>query len=61
VITEVIFGMPGLGRLANTSALQGDVPVVQGVLLVAILVVVISGIVINLIIRRSSGTERSAA
>ena len=23
VITEVIFGMPGLGRLANTSALQG--------------------------------------
>jgi peptide/nickel transport system permease protein len=61
VITEVIFGMPGLGRLANTSALQGDVPVVQGVLLVAILVVVISGIVINLIIRRSSGTGRSAA
>jgi len=61
VITEVIFGMPGLGRLANISALQGDVPVVQGVLLVAILVVVISGIVINLIIRRSSGTARSAA
>lgn len=61
VITEVIFGMPGLGRLANTSALQGDVPVVQGVLLVAILVVVLSGIVINLVIRRSSGTGRSAA
>lgn len=61
VITEVIFGMPGLGRLANASALQGDVPVVQGVLLVAIAVVVVSGIVINLVIRRSSGTERSAA
>ncbi|WP_193596559.1 ABC transporter permease [Microbacterium sp. YJN-G] len=61
VITEVIFGMPGLGRLANTSALQGDVPVVQGVLLVAIAVVVISGIVLNLIIRRSTGTGRSAA
>ncbi|MDT0158743.1 ABC transporter permease [Microbacterium sp. ARD32] len=61
VITEVIFGMPGLGRLANTSALQGDVPVVQGVLLVAIAVVVVSGVVINLVIRRSTGTGRSAA
>lgn len=61
VITEVIFGMPGLGRLANTSALQGDVPVVQGVLLVAIAVVVVSGVVISLVIRRSTGTGRSAA
>jgi len=61
VITEVIFGMPGLGRLANTSALQGDVPVVQGVLLVAIAVVVVSGVIINLAIRRSTGTGRNAA
>lgn len=61
VITEVIFGMPGLGRLANASALQGDVPVVQGVLLVAIAAVVVSGAVISLIIRRSTGTGRSAA
>jgi len=61
VITEVIFGMPGLGQLANRAALQGDVPVVQGVLLVAIAVVVVSGIAINLIIRRSTGSGRSAA
>lgn len=61
VITEVIFGMPGLGQLANNSALQGDVPVVQGVLLVAIAVVVVSGIGISFIIRRSTGTDRSAA
>lgn len=61
VITEVIFGMPGVGRLANASALQGDVPVVQGVLLVAIAVVVVTGAVISLIIRRSTGTGRSAA
>lgn len=61
VITEVIFGMPGLGQLANISALQGDVPVVQGVLLVAIAVVVVSGLAINIVIRRSTGTGRSAA
>lgn len=61
VITEVIFGMPGLGQLANRSALQGDIPVVQGVLLVTIAMVVVIGAIINLIIGRASGTERSAA
>ncbi len=61
VITEVIFGMPGLGQLANRAALQGDIPVVQGVLLVTIFMVVIIGAVINLIIVRAQGTERSAA
>lgn len=61
VITEVIFGMPGLGQLANRSALQGDIPVVQGVLLVTIVMVVVIGAIINLVIARTGGTERSAA
>lgn len=61
VITEVIFGMPGLGQLANRAALQGDVPVVQGVLLVAIAMVVVVGAVLNLVIARTGGTGRSAA
>ncbi|WP_194421905.1 ABC transporter permease [Microbacterium abyssi] len=61
VITEVIFGMPGLGQLANRSALQGDIPVVQGVLLVTIAMVVVIGAIINLVIARTGGTERSAA
>ncbi|WP_404475401.1 ABC transporter permease [Microbacterium aerolatum] len=61
VITEVIFGMPGLGQLANRSALQGDIPVVQGVLLVTIEMVVVIGAIINLVIARTGGTERSAA
>lgn len=61
VITEVVFGMPGLGQLANRSALQGDVPVVQGVLLVTIAAVVGVGIVLNLVVSRVSGTERNAA
>lgn len=61
VITEVIFGMPGLGQLANRAALQGDIPVVQGVLLVTIAMVVIIGVIINLVIARTGGTDRSAA
>lgn len=61
VITEVIFGMPGLGQLANRSALQGDIPVVQGVLLVTIAMVVVIGTIVNLVIARTGGTERSAA
>ncbi|WP_298039905.1 ABC transporter permease [uncultured Microbacterium sp.] len=61
VITEMIFGMPGLGQLANRSALQGDIPVVQGVLLVTIAMVVIIGVSINIVISRTSGTVRSAA
>ncbi|GAB3600584.1 ABC transporter permease [Microbacterium tumbae] len=61
VITEVIFGMPGLGQLANRSALQGDVPVVQGVLLVTIAIVVLVGAVLNVVIARTGGSKRSAA
>ncbi|GAB3634062.1 ABC transporter permease [Microbacterium shaanxiense] len=61
VITEVIFGMPGLGQLANRAALQGDIPVVQGVLLITIAMVVVIGVIINLVIARTGGTDRSAA
>jgi ABC-type dipeptide/oligopeptide/nickel transport system permease component len=43
VVTETIFAWPGVGRLAMTSILQRDYPVVQGcVLLVAVLFVVIN-------------------
>lgn len=61
VITEVIFGMPGLGQLANRAALQGDIPVVQGVLLITIAMVVVIGVIINLIIARAGGADRSAS
>lgn len=61
VITEVVFGMPGIGQLANRAALQGDVPVVQGVLLVSIVIVIISAVIINLVLARIGGTDRSAA
>jgi ABC-type dipeptide/oligopeptide/nickel transport system permease component len=43
VVTETIFAWPGVGRLAITSILQRDYPMVQGcVLLVAVLFVLIN-------------------
>jgi len=35
VVTEVVFARPGLGRLLVTSILNGDFPVVQGLVLLA--------------------------
>lgn len=46
VVTETVFAWPGVGRLAITSILQRDYPVVQGcVLLVAVLFVLINLVV----------------
>ncbi|TQJ29858.1 ABC transporter permease [Microbacterium sp. SLBN-146] len=61
VITEAVFGMPGLGMLARQAALSGDVPVVQGVLLVSIALVVASGIVVGIVLGRLGANERSTA
>lgn len=61
VITEAVFGMPGLGQLARQAALSGDVPVVQGVLLVSVGVVIVTGILINLVVAPTTSDERSAA
>lgn len=61
VITEAVFGMPGLGMLARQAALSGDVPVVQGVLLVSIALVVASGIVVGIVLGRLGANERSMA
>lgn len=52
VITETVFAMPGLGQLATTGALQGDVPVVQGTLLVAIALVLVSSVLVNVALAR---------
>lgn len=35
VIAEVLFGIPGLGRILATAAANGDIPVLQGVALLA--------------------------
>lgn len=48
VVTETIFNMPGFGLLAADSALRGDVPVVLGTLVVAIVLVLVFNVLVNL-------------
>ncbi|NKI42884.1 ABC transporter permease [Streptomyces physcomitrii] len=52
VVTEWIFGLQGFGRFANDSAQSGDVPAVQGVLVVSIALVVSFNLVVNLVLAR---------
>ncbi|GAB7002656.1 ABC transporter permease [Nocardioides sp. AN3] len=52
VVTEWIFGLQGFGRFANDSAQQGDVPGVQGVLVVSIVLVVAFNLIVNLVLAR---------
>jgi peptide/nickel transport system permease protein len=50
VVTETIFSMPGFGMLSADSALRGDVPVVQGTLVVAIILVLFFNVVVNVVL-----------
>ncbi|WP_203701370.1 ABC transporter permease [Asanoa iriomotensis] len=52
VVTEAIFGMPGFGQFAAGSAQRGDVPAVQGVLVVSVVLVVVFNLLVNLILAR---------
>jgi peptide/nickel transport system permease protein len=59
VVTETIFNMNGYGKFAADSSLRGDVPAVQGVLLVAVVLVLIFSVLVNLIqLRLNPGSER---
>ncbi|MCK9899528.1 ABC transporter permease [Frankia sp. Cpl3] len=52
VVTEWIFGLQGFGRFANDSAQAGDVPAVQGVLVVSIVLVVTFNLIVNVALAR---------
>ncbi len=49
VLTETIFALPGLGRLAITSVLARDYPLVQGVVLIAAAVFVVANLVVDVL------------
>lgn len=49
VLTETIFALPGLGRLAITSVLARDYPVVQGVVLIAAGVFVVANLLVDVL------------
>jgi len=49
VITETIFGIPGVGRLAVDSLLSRDFPVIQAVVLLMAVTVVLSNLVVDVV------------
>jgi len=50
VVTETIFTMPGIGKMAADSALRGDVPVVEGTLVVSIVIILLCSMLVNALI-----------
>ncbi|WP_238015482.1 ABC transporter permease [Dactylosporangium sp. AC04546] len=52
VVTEKIFNLPGVARLALQAADQHDVPLIQGTLLVTITVVLVCNTLVNLVLLR---------
>ncbi|MDQ1570722.1 MAG: peptide/nickel transport system permease protein [Actinomycetota bacterium] len=52
VVTETVFGLSGYGVFASQSALHGDVPAVQGVLVVSIVLVVAFNLIVNVALNR---------
>lgn len=49
LVTEQIFGLPGLGQLAVLSITTRDLPVVIGIVLLASFFVVVANIVVDLL------------
>ncbi len=49
VITETIFAVPGLGRLAVTSIIARDYPVVQAAVFVAAIIVTLSNLIVDVL------------
>ena len=52
VVTEAIFQLSGYGQFASQSAIKGDVPAVQAVLVISVLLVVIFNLLVNVILAR---------
>lgn len=48
VVVEKVFGLSGIGSLANSSASQGDVPLVLGVVVATVVIVVVVNLIIDL-------------
>jgi peptide/nickel transport system permease protein len=49
VITESVFGLPGLGQLAIASVLDSDLPLMTAVVLVAAFFVIVLNLVVDLL------------
>ncbi|KID27939.1 ABC-type dipeptide/oligopeptide/nickel transport system, permease component [Prauserella sp. Am3] len=48
VLVEQVFGVPGLGLVAINAVTTRDIPVIQGIVLVAVIVAVVTNLVVDL-------------
>jgi peptide/nickel transport system permease protein len=48
VITETVFGWPGMGRLAADAAFQRDYPLIMGITIVVSVIVILSNLVTDI-------------
>lgn len=60
VVVEVLFAIPGLGRLLNDAVLGQDLPVVQAGLLAIVLIAAVAGILAELLALALDPVARSA-
>jgi len=49
IIVETIFGIPGLGRLALSSVLDSDLPVVIAIVLIAAVFIIVANLVVDIL------------
>ena len=49
IVTETVFAWPGLGRLAYTAIVIRDLPIVQGIVLVAAFIVVVINLFVDIV------------
>jgi len=49
VITETVFAIPGIGRLATTAIGNRDMPVLQGTILFTTVIVIIGNLLADLL------------
>lgn len=61
VVLEAVFGLSGYGQFASESALRGDVPAVQGVLVVSIVLVVVFNVLVNTALNRLTPSAQRGA
>lgn len=48
VVVEKVFGLPGIGTLANSAAVRGDAPVLLGTVVVTVAVVVAVNLLLDI-------------
>ncbi|MGI8903736.1 MAG: ABC transporter permease [Solirubrobacteraceae bacterium] len=48
ILTETVFNIPGVGRLAYDSILQGDLPMIQGTVLLGAFFIVMANLVVDI-------------